>query len=182
MPINRRLSRAQQPPTDHKGNHWMLKLGSTHLMIWQYVKGRPGSTREDIRFACTLHPNAVNARVNEMINEGLLRETGERRIGRAGRSGKCLEVMPGGDVGRGRDALGIEIRVFANNLGQYSIEATLLGEMASSRDHEPTLVYTKEVIVRVPREREGKTPLGSQPEAVDPAPLIDGEYREIEEQ
>jgi hypothetical protein len=154
MPINRRLSEAQQAVKDHKGNHPMLKLGSIHNMIWQFVKQHPGATREQIRFGCNIHPNAVNARVNELLNEGLLFENGETRKGASGRSGKCLEILKGGEVGRGRDALGIDIRVFVNAFGQYSIEAELQGEMPEAREHNPKLVYVKEVVVRIPRPKE----------------------------
>jgi hypothetical protein len=188
MPIKRRLSEAQQAPSDHRGNHPMLKIGSVHNMIWQYVKQKPGSTREQIRFGCSIHPNAVNARVNELINEGLLRETGERVKGASGRSGKCLEVMPGGNVGRGRDALGIDIRVYVNAYGQYSIEAELLGEMDQAREANPRLIYVKEVVVRIPRPKEVKEapdhrrrkPAESEvPAEVSEPVIIDVEFSEL---
>jgi hypothetical protein len=156
MPIRRPLREAQQAPRDHKGNHPMLKVGSVHNMIWQYVKQHPGATREQIRYACSIHPNAVNARVNELLNEGLLREPGGRKAGATGRSGKCLEVMPGGEVGRGRDALGIEIKVYVNAYGQYSITAELLGEMPEAHEANPRLIHTKEVVIRIPRPKEVK--------------------------
>lgn len=189
MPINRRLSEAQQATRDHKGNHPLLKLGSIHNMIWQYVKQHPGATREQIRMGCCIHPNAVNARVNELVNEGLLRETGERRKGDSGRSGKCLEVMPGGNIGRGRDALGIEVRVYVNAFGQYSIEAELLGELDGATSHNPRLIHVKEVIVRIPRPKEVKAAPdhrtrreAPEPEVSNPEPIvIDAEYTEITE-
>lgn len=137
MPIRRRVVTEQ---TEKRGmlRHPLLAHGTLTLMAYNFVKAHPGSGRAEMdHFLSSGQP------LTDLANEGLI-----RRISK-GRPYKYVAV-PENESGRARDKVLVQVTVFVNKFGEYSIAARMIGQKPTATEDFPREVARKEFDIPVP--------------------------------
>lgn len=183
LAIRKRKTQARRTENQGSGRHPLLKLGSVHLGVWQYIKANPGVTAGDIvkQFGCDRN------RISELVKHGLVRYEGTKNKRR-------YFVNEGMETGKGRDKVETEITIYVNDYGEFSMAAKLVRQMAGSTEANPRPVLRKRLAFFVPREDEpiachegfvqmsapdGEA-IGSAPPTLDRGgEIIDVDYEEV---
>lgn len=185
----RKKQTARRSERESKGRHPLLKLGSFHYMIWQSIKAHPDSTRNELIHRLGISGGTLRPRVKELLDEGLLYESGRMKRQANNRQVPCLRIAEGHETGSSRDTVQVDFIVFENSLGEFSVSARVFGQAPSAEDHGPIAVAKKSVRIPVPKKQESvvtrqyfdktvKKPIGKR-KAQEPL-TIDVEYEMIE--
>lgn len=161
MPVKKRT--AVQIDKTHNLRHPLLKHGSAHLLLYNYIKQHPGSVTSALR---AIYPSGQP--LTDMVNEGLIRSEGARGSTR-------YWIIPENETGQGRDLVEVKLTLFRNKYGEYSIKADLVGQHLTAHEDFPQPIYFKTVRIRPPRPEEPTAvrPLvdvNDRPEEANPPP------------
>lgn len=159
----RRSASSRSKTERGKGRHPLLKLGSPHLSIYNYVKANPDCTTLQILKSCLVN----HQRISEMVDEGLLRV-----VGKQGRF-RMFVVEEKNVEGIGRDIVPVEMSVYRERDNTYTVHAKVVGNpYGYNANNRPTKVLTKKYAFRVPRVEESP--------AMQDGLIIDAEYTIID--
>jgi hypothetical protein len=131
-------------PGDHSGKHELLRTSKVHNALYDYILIHPECTRDEARLACDCNWR----RITDLVTEGLVEVVGKR-----GNQG-TLRVIEGGNIGKKRDLLKVQIKIFINDHGEYSAECVLQGQQPGATQGRRIQLVNKTHPIRVPRPRE----------------------------
>jgi len=139
------VKQARERIKENRLRHPRLKLGSHHLRLYNWLELNPDSTYADIKAATDIHPQVLS----DLRNDGLVVQIG--KIGPRG----VFRIAPENRTGMGRDKVEIELTVFKNEYGEFSVSSKLIGQMpGADTDGNPRPVFTKKVSAMIPRDGE----------------------------
>lgn len=157
MPIRQRKAPlAVEPDDSYRGRHPMLKHGSTHFSIWNYVHARPNSTVPEVKRALSIG----HQRIQELISEGLLVYGPTKRLIVNGKARDYPTLVPNEKraVGSARTRVQVKLTLLRNEDGEYSVESQMLGQLPSALIGLREKVLEKTVTLIAPKAAEADGP------------------------
>lgn len=133
---------ATRTPKKHNLRHPMLKPGSPAAMLFRYIAENPGCSTRELR---AIYPSGDP--ITKMVNEGLIEKKG-------GHGNTRYWIIPVNETGQGRDKVEIEIMLFVNSYGEYSIRARMIGQHHTAHEDHPRELLAKTVYLYPPRPEE----------------------------
>lgn len=174
MSIKKR--RANLGTVEHRGRHKLLKLGSPHLLIYNFIKDHPNCTRYEIAKGTSLEKDQVTKRAAELISEGLVVAVGTKKCDYTGRRVSILHISGSNETGFERDKLVINLKIYRGLHGSYGVKAHIVNFKADEFDIQ-SLVLEKDISVYVPKPNE---PIALQTFANKQGLTIDADFEIIE--
>lgn len=154
---------ARATERDHEGKHELLRTSTPHAIIYDYIRTHPDCTRDEARTETGYN----RRRVSELIAEGLVVES--NKVGHTGQ----LRVVEGASVGRKLDLIHVDIEVYVNDFGEYSIKTTLRGAVKwANKRGNPQLVKTQVASIRIPKPKDKITETFDGTLIVDLTPTV----------
>lgn len=171
MVIRKAVSTAETDAPTHRGRHPLLRAGSDHLMIYDFIRNHPGVSSDDIRTQL----NVNHQRISELVAEGLIKV-----VGREGRYRK-YEVAPENETGRGRLHVRVAIKIFSDTDGNFTATAELVDNsgkrLPTSSKYGGKLRQMKIISMLIPSATEAE--LEKLSGAVHDGTVIDADYEII---
>lgn len=137
MGITRRNTKAQRSDSKGRLRHPLLKIGSIHLLLYNYIKNNPGVKFRDTKHI-TDHPQALS----DLVHEGLVHAYG--KIPRS------YQAVPENETGKRRDRVKIKLAIYANEYGEFSVRAELEGQKLTATEDNPQQVVYREYVIPIP--------------------------------
>lgn len=147
----------------------------------------PNITREDIARGTGIKSSTATARTKELIDEGFLFETGERRRNRSGTTAKCLQVSSRKQGGKALDKLRVEVVLTIDCNGVYGAEAKVVGGKPQSGRLHP--IKAQRFTLTAPHPRTYKGAFDTEPTATldrmnieaNAGDIIDAEFYTVDD-
>lgn len=137
--IRRKKPASHVTPKKHNLRNPLLKQGSTALLVYRYVKDHPGCHAAEIRALV-----GSGQALSDLVKEGLVRREGEKRTSYE------YFAVPEHETGQGRDRVEVEITLFVNRYGEYSISARMENQNMTAHEDFPVEILRKKVDISVP--------------------------------
>lgn len=132
-----------------EGRHPLLKLGSSNYELYNTLRRFPASTALELSNKLHIKHETVKRQLRKLKAEGLIADSGERRGNLP-----CLIVVTENESGFARDKLDVEITVYVNDYGEYSIKAALKGQLPTAVEDNPKPVHTQRYKMAIPKPDE----------------------------
>lgn len=143
MPVARKV-----PPKaiegDHILRHRLLKAGSRTLEIYRTIKYNPGVTSSQLR---AVYPSSDP--ITKLYNEGLIRPHAIQNS-----RDRAWHVVPENEIGTARVKVDVDVTVYMNERGEYSVSAKLIGQLPYATKGQRVKMITKRFRIAVPKPAE----------------------------
>lgn len=140
MAIKRRV-RAERSEDKGRLRHPLLKHGTVHLSVYNYIKANPGAGRRELA-----HLTASGQPMSDLMREGLITPISEKPY--------KYRVVQENETGKARDKVQVNIAVFVNKFGEFSAVSELVGQKPTATEDFPQLVAYREVTIPIPHRED----------------------------
>lgn len=137
MAISRRDVKAERSQSRGRLRHPLLKLGSTHLHLYNYIKEHPHCLARDTKHI-EPHPQPLST----LVQEGLVKAHGKIP--------RTYTAVPENATGKPRDKVEVEVTILVNRFGEFSAECALTGQKPTATQDFPQVVAKRTILVPVP--------------------------------
>jgi hypothetical protein len=153
-----------------KLRHPMLKLGSYHYLLYQWIRAHPHSTANEISAGTYIDFNTVIRRTAELKNALLVKETGKKYCAVAGRKVGAMSIIEGNEEGKHTEKVILKVKIYVDEAGKPSAVCTTDGS-------DPVIPPSKFFILKslkvdIPTDLAGLQTFAPEKDSL----IIDGNY------
>lgn len=112
---------------DDPGDRRHPLLNGLRKDIYDYLESFPDATRAQVADGLRMRSSTATARIKELIDEGYVYETGERKRNKSGVMSKCLRITDRPQGGKPNDKVQVEVILTIDHNGVYGATASIVG-------------------------------------------------------